>query len=167
MTAMHIRDAVPEDAAAACGVLRRSITELCAADHHNDPELLAGWLANKTVANVLSWIRPGNSLLVAEEADAILAVGSVTDAGMITLNYVSPMARFRGVSRALIQALEDRARECGNATCRLTSTATAHRFYRANGYEDDGPPVALGRMTGYPMAKSLTARRTPNCHGRA
>jgi hypothetical protein len=39
-----IRDAVPEDAVAACGVLRASISRLCVADHHNDPAIrLRGW----------------------------------------------------------------------------------------------------------------------------
>ena len=34
---MKIRDARPEDAPAACRVLRASIIELCVADHGNDP----------------------------------------------------------------------------------------------------------------------------------
>jgi len=38
---MEIRDAVPSDARAACEVLRRSITELCVADHRNEPAILA------------------------------------------------------------------------------------------------------------------------------
>jgi GNAT superfamily N-acetyltransferase len=67
--------------------------------------------------------KPDNSLLVAAEGDNILAVGSVTDAGQITLNYVSPDARFRGVSRALLGALEARARERGNTLCTLTQGA--------------------------------------------
>ena len=46
-------------------------------------------------------------------------------------NYVAPDARFRGVSRALLGALEVRAAERGNVRCTLTSTETAHRFYRA------------------------------------
>ena len=99
---MEIRDALPEDAPAACEVIRRSISELCGADHLNDPVILGRWLANKTPEIVASWIsRPGNSVLVAVESDTILAVGSVTDTGEITLNYVSPDARFRGASRAL------------------------------------------------------------------
>jgi hypothetical protein len=45
---MEIRDAMTEDAPAACDVLRRSISELCVADHGNDPTILARWLSNKT-----------------------------------------------------------------------------------------------------------------------
>jgi hypothetical protein len=94
---MEIRDAVIEDARVACQMLRRSITELCAADHRNDPAILSRWLGNKTPENFVSWIaRPDNSLLVAVEDGEILAVGPVTGTGKITLNYVSPDARFRG-----------------------------------------------------------------------
>jgi GNAT superfamily N-acetyltransferase len=154
---MEIRDAIPEDAPAACEVLRRSISELCGADHRNDPVILRRWLANKTPETVASWIRkPGNSVLVAVESDTILAVGCVTDAGEITLNYVSPDARFRGISRALLVALETRAQERGNKRCTLLSTETAHRFYESAGYVGDGPPEGkFGTTSSYPMSTLL------------
>ena len=77
--------------------------------------------------------------------------------GKINLNYVSPDARFRGVSRALLGALEARASERGNTRCTLISTETARRFYRANGYSEEGAPVGeFGTTAGYPMAKLLT-----------
>jgi GNAT superfamily N-acetyltransferase len=123
------RDATREDAPSACQVMRRSIAELCIADHQNDQAILRRWLSNKTPEVFTSWImQPDNSLLVAAEGGNILAVGSVTDAGQITLNYVSPDARFRGVSKALLNALEARAVERGNSRCTLTSTETARRF---------------------------------------
>src|SRR5882672_9047088 len=102
---LEIRMATPEDASAACQVMRRSIAELCVADHRNDEAILARWLGNKTPEIFGSWIRQAdNSLLVAVEGGNILAVGSVTDAGQITLNYVSLEARFRGVNCALLGA---------------------------------------------------------------
>ena len=154
---MEIRDALIEDATAACRVLRQSISELCAADHRNDPTILAQWLVNKTPEIVASWIaQPGNSVLVAVEDNVILGVGSVTDKGEINLNYVSPEARFRGVSRALMGALEARAAERGNARCTLISTETARRFYLSAGYTEDGPPICKFATTvSYPMSKRL------------
>jgi GNAT superfamily N-acetyltransferase len=154
---MEIRAATLEDAAAACQVMRRSITELCVADHRNDEAILTRWLDNKTPEVFASWVRrPDNSLFVAVEANRILAVGSVTDAGEINLNYVSPDARFRGVSRALLATLEARAAERGNTRCTLTSTETARRFYLASGYVESGPPLGVfGTSSAYPMSKIL------------
>ena len=155
---MKIRDAIPEDASAATVVLKRSIAELCELDHRNDPAILARWLGNKTQETFRAWIeQANNSVLVAVENDHILAVGSVTDAGTIGLNYVSPDARFRGVSRALLGALEMRAAERGNRQCNLTSTETARRFYLSNGYVQNGPAVGgFGTSSGYPMTKVLS-----------
>jgi GNAT superfamily N-acetyltransferase len=137
--------------------MRRSIAELCVADHKNDPVILARWLGNKTVENFVAWInQPDNSLLVAVEEGRILAVGSVTDAGSIGLNYVSPDARFQGVSRTLLRALEARALARNNRQCTLTSTETARRFYLSNGYVLSGAASgAFGTDAGYPMYKIL------------
>ena len=152
----EIRDAVLIDAVAACDVLRRSITELCVADHRNDPALLKRWLANKTPEILESWIAQKTGFfLVAIESDMIIAVGSVTDHGTITLNYVSPHARFRGVSRALLRALEARAAERGNTRCVLESTETARRFYLSAGYTEHGPPIVMFGTPCYPMSKCL------------
>lgn len=160
---MQIRDAHIEDAVAACDVLRRSITELCSRDHHDDPAILQRWLANKTPENVTAWIGKVDShVLVATEAGAILAVGAVTERGEITLNYVSPEARFRGVSRALLAQLEARAAGLGNDVCTLTSTETARGFYLSAGYVEQGPPKGnFGTSAGYPMAKRLSDAADP------
>jgi GNAT superfamily N-acetyltransferase len=140
-------------AAVDCRALRRH--------HRNDPAILARWLSNKTPENVSVWIaRPDASMLVAVDGGAIVAVGMVTDAGEIILNYVSPDARFRGASRTLLAALEAGAAERGAGQCRLESTETAYRFYRANGYvEDAAPSEKFGMSSGYRMAKSLPRPR--------
>jgi GNAT superfamily N-acetyltransferase len=152
-----IRDATPADADAACEVMRRSIAELCEADHHNDPKILAAWLANKQPRIFEAWLaEPDNSVLIAIEDATIVSVGAVRNSGEITLNYVLPDARFRGVSRALLAALEQRAIERGNHRCFLASTATARRFYLANGYVETGRPAAqFGTSSGFPMSKAL------------
>jgi len=99
---MQIRRAKTDDAAAACTVLRRSITELCRADHGGDEILLGKWLSNKTVENVARWILESH-FVVAEEGEIILGVAAMNASGKIALNYVSPEARFRGVSKALVR----------------------------------------------------------------
>jgi GNAT superfamily N-acetyltransferase len=154
---LMIRDAKPEDAVAACEVTRRSISELCVADHGDDREIVARWLANKTPDIMRAWIaRPDASLLVAAEDGAILAVGMVSDAGEILLNYVSPDARFRGVSRTLLKALEARGRERGAAIATLESTETARGFYLSSGYVETGAAtLKFGMRSGYRMSKAL------------
>lgn len=153
---MQIRTAHADDAAGACEVLRRSIKELCIADHHDDPETIEGWLSNKTPENVRSWITaPTQRLLVAEKGGTIIGVGGATEVGEITLNYVSPDARFQGVSKAILAALEGYLREQGQKRSTLSSTLTAHQFYRAAGYEDAGEPQAWGKLRSQPMAKTL------------
>jgi GNAT superfamily N-acetyltransferase len=157
---MEIRDADVGDAEEACSVMRRSIAELCRADHGDNPQFLARWLDNKTRDNFAAWIaRSDASMLVAVEENAIVAVGMVADDGEILLNYVSPDARFRGASRAVLAALEARAAERGAKRCSLTSTETARRFYHARGYREDGAPTGkFGMASGYPMFKDLAAR---------
>jgi len=151
-----IRPAVPADAAAMSAVLSASIRELCSADHRNDPEILAGWLRNKTTDMVLKMLeRPGAQFLLAERNGDIAAVGCLNGADEIGLNYVAPSHRFQGVSKTLLAALEDRIRASGAATGKLTSTGTAHRFYLANGWQDTGPAEADRGMLCYSMQKRL------------
>jgi GNAT superfamily N-acetyltransferase len=155
---MKIRRAVAKDAEAASLVLRRSITELCQRDHDNDPAILQSWLANKTAEKFREWAVASDALcfVVAGDDGAILGVGLLSNGGEVRLNYVSPDARFRGVSTALIDAMEQEARTLGIARLTLNSTATAHRFYLSRGYKDLGFPQ-MGRLKEsiYPMAKVL------------
>lgn len=152
---MQVRQARPDDAPAMASVLRRSIIELCALDHRNDAEVLAGWLRNKTPAAILDMMA-GQYFAVAVD-ESIAGVGSANADGEITLNYVSPDFRFRGVSKAILHHLENRLASTGSATVTLTSTATAHRFYLACGYADDAPPRLWRGSLAYPMRKRLGA----------
>lgn len=158
---MEIRPARPADAVEVCNVLRRSITELCHADHHNDPAILERWLANKTPANIATWIDdPKGHMFVAVENEVILGVAGITAVGEITLNYVSPDVRFRGVSKALLARLEAKAVELGRTQCSLTSTVTARRLYKSARYLGQGPPT-----TGFFTAESLRMTKTlPQSH---
>ena len=150
---MEIRVARTEDAEQACAVLRRSIQDLCQADHHGDAARLADWLANKSPQNVATWIsNPQSHVFVATEGETILGVAAMTTAGEITLNYVSPDARFRGVSKALIDRLEAQARELGLERCTLNSTETALSFYLSRGYQEQ---IAPANGSCRPMAKAL------------
>jgi GNAT superfamily N-acetyltransferase len=156
-----IRLARSADAAVACEALRRSIVELCDADHRNDRQMLADWLANKTPENVSRWIAdPANVVYVAVVSGKIAGIGSMTRAGMITLNYVSPDFRFRGITKALLAQMEHKAAELGLSECRLDSTKTAERLYRAAGFHEiSAPGASCGSSPCKAMAKEIAPKR--------
>lgn len=132
---IEIRLAKPDDAANACHVLRRSITECCGADHRDQPEVLQNWLGNKTADNVASWIvSPSNHTLVALREGELVGVALLTQAGKLSLCYVLPESLHLGIGKALLHAVESQARTWGISVLRLHSTTTAHDFYARNGY---------------------------------
>ena len=132
---ISIRPAESDDVVAATLLVRRSIAELCQADHHNVQPIIEGLLINKTQENMQAWVEtPGSYVLVAEVGPIMAGVGGLTGDGEITLLYVAPDFRFQGVSKALLAALEEKARELGLPNCALVSTDTAQRFFEAQGY---------------------------------
>jgi|SRR5215469_7975238 len=137
-----VRQAVEADAPVATEVLRRSIEVLCVADHGNDPVRLESWLKNKTVSNVAAWIGSAENYCVVASIDhAVRGFGAMTLKGEIMLCYVDPSARFVGVSSAMLDTLERKARLLGLDEVHLNGTVTARRFYEERGY------VAVGCTT--------------------
>lgn len=133
-----VRPARPEEAAAIAALLRRSIRDLCAADHQGDTARLDAWLANKTPESVARWLGDPEQRLVVAEIDGRLAgVGAARRHGDVLLNYVSPDFTRRGVSSAILAALEGWMRASGSSESRLETTETARAFYRARGYRPD------------------------------
>ncbi len=151
-----VRRAVETDIPAMSDVLTRSITELCALDHKNDPAAIAAWTANKTPEGVRRILEnPDVQLFVAEHDGLVAAVGCVQGSNEIGLNYVHPAHRLKGVSRALLAAMEQFMREAGVTSATLKATETAHAFYRANGWQDSSD-LQTGRwIDAWPMVKGL------------
>lgn len=142
--AIKIRHASGADAEEAISVLRHSITELCLADHRNDPAALGDWLGNKTESAWLNWIaREDAAVLVAERDGRLLGVGMVAFSGEVLLNYVHPAARFTGVSKAMLAEMEATLRAQGVQYSRLESTVTALPFYQHFGYRADAGSVLV------------------------
>ncbi|PWF41532.1 GNAT family N-acetyltransferase [Massilia glaciei] len=135
----EIRIASPEDAPAACAVLRTSIEQCCVQDHKNAPQILDAWLGNKTAQNVASWIAsPSNYTLVAERDGEIVGVALLTQAGKLSLCYVLPAVLHSGAGKALLAEVEAQARRWDISVLRLHSTASARAFYLRHGYLDAG-----------------------------
>jgi GNAT superfamily N-acetyltransferase len=133
---MDIRPARPDEAAAAAALVQRSITELCGDDYRHDQGVLARWLADKTPSNFQRWIGAGDRTVLTAHTDRLAGVGMVRHDGEILLNYVDPAARFAGVSKALLQAMEDVLRGVGRGEAILYSTANAVSLYRSAGYAE-------------------------------
>lgn len=151
------RSAHLAEAAEACTAIRRSIEDLCGADHDGNPAILGPWLANKTPERVRGWIKANPSgVIVGVGAGGIAGVGCVMPDGTIALNYVAPWTRRQGVGKGLLQTMEQLAAEAGHTLCTLTSTVTAHEFYRSSGYVDAGEPIAsFGGKPAYPMHRVI------------
>jgi N-acetylglutamate synthase-like GNAT family acetyltransferase len=160
---MKTRQARIEDAAEVCRVIRSSITELCFLDHGGDDKLLEKWLSNKTVENVRKWISQWH-FFVTEEAGVVLGVGAMDDSGKITVNYVLPKDRFRGVSKALVYCMEDKARALGIEECSLETTETALRFYQALDYaiSEHSYTLPLTGIRATVLTKRLRRSKTQN-----
>ena len=151
------RRAVKSDAAAACEVVRRSVVELCVADHRGGRKALAAWLANKTTAHFEDWIASDRHVaLAAEREGAVVGFGLMNLSGAIELLYVSPDARFSGVSKALLSALEAEAAGAGIRETQLESTVTALPFYTSAGYSRAGDAThSLCATRCYPLSRHI------------
>jgi GNAT superfamily N-acetyltransferase len=158
MPPFRIRPAHASDADAAAALMCASIATLCAADHGGDAAAIERWCANKTPRTVAGWIANPQTLFLVAENTALLGVAAADRAcAEILLNYVAPEARFRGASSALLATLEHALSAHGHREAHLESTRTAHRFYRARGWSDAGPPTSTFGSAGQPMAKRLAA----------
>jgi GNAT superfamily N-acetyltransferase len=142
-----VRRAGVEDTDAVVTVLRRSITELCVADHRNDPGVLGAWLENKTAENVHTWIEsPRNFMVVAEVGGAVCGVASLGITGGILLCYLLPEVQLTGVGRALLARLEAEARRQGIRELSLQSTVSARGFYTKHGFRPKGDSSLLSKV---------------------
>lgn len=161
-----IRPAVPDDAFAACAVLRRSITECCVMDHRGDAGVLANWLGNKTPQNIASWFSaPTNYSLVAEQDGELVGVCLLTQAGKLSLCYVLPEVLHTGVGKAMLRGAEDQALCWGITTLRLHSTSSARDFYARNGYYYAGKEKSCYGVECDFFWKKLDAALVPQAEG--
>ena len=156
---MKIRKSHADDAEAAAQVIRRAIVELCVPDHHGDEVTLAKWLDNKTPADAHNWISREDAYCATALNDLgeLAGFAMVDNSGEILLLYVCPHHGGLGIGTALLEALEDKAREWQLDTLTLDSSVTAKSFYQHHGYQG-GQPHQRPRdhLTCLAMYKQLT-----------
>ena len=151
-----IRTATQADAALACRMLCRSISECCSEDHRNDAAILAAWLGNKTPENVASWFEcASHHSIVAGNGNDVVGVAIMTRQGRIVLFYISPDVRSTGTGKALLDALEAQAKEWGLRALQVASTLSARDFYQRNGFDYCGPARTAFGTDAVSMAKKL------------
>ena len=157
---MEIRKATASDIEGIIDVCIQSITTSCRADHKDSPEVLSGWLKNKTPEQVLSWISdPEHFLVVAEEESTIWGVALISVQGYLSLTYVLPSTQYQGIGKNLLSAVEGYATNMGCNVVTLESTKTAKEFYERNGYiAQEGVTQFLG-MQVFPMRKNIVANK--------
>ena len=138
-------------------MVRRSITELCVADHQNDATTLAEWLANKNPEVFVKWLAsPNNFCLVAEENDHLLGVGMLLRNGYVSLLYLLPGVQRRGIGKAIYLGMEQQAKHWGLRKLTTESTASACAFYERMGFKSTGDAVlGFGRARCWPYEKAL------------
>ena len=152
-----VRSAVEADAVAACDGLRRSIRELCVADHGVDEHVLSAWLANKTPENVREWISATATFsVVAVKGSDVRGFGLIQNDGAIQMCYLAAEALDCGAGKRVLRALEEQAARWGLKRVFLTSPVTARRFYERMGYVRSGNPKSVyGLRSEHPMSKSI------------
>jgi putative acetyltransferase len=163
---IEIRQATPNDAPAACRLLRRSIEDGCLPDHGGRPEILQAWLGNKTTENVLGWLSsPSNYAVVAErDLDGVrelVGFALVNQAGKVPLCYVRPDLLRNGVGRALVCALEAQARAWSIRKVHMQSPGSASAFFERLGYVNAGKDKACYGLECDFLWKQLDAETVP------
>nr|WP_321251623.1 GNAT family N-acetyltransferase [uncultured Ruegeria sp.] len=136
-------------------VLIRSITQLCTADHQNDPRAIAQWTENKDPATIRGWIKPGSQIWLAERAGQVAAVGGLFETGEITLLYIDPDHTGCGLGSALLNRMEQELIAAGCSDARLEATQTAQDFYLRQGWQATGQCCDRMDLSCFAMRKSL------------
>lgn len=130
-----IRKAEARDAEGFCNVIRTSIIELCALDHHGRKRELEEWLYNKTTENCNKWIlNEGSNTFVAEKNGKIVGVSHIGHNGHLFLCYVIPEVKGLGIGGQLLSESENSVTCLGIQSFSLESTITAKGFYEHYGY---------------------------------
>lgn len=133
---MIIRLVKIKDANQGILVLRSSIIELCEKDHHSNMDQIKDWLANKTTDIWCNWVTSDKfSLFITELDEVIAGVSMISLNGVILLNYVSPDYRFKDVSKAMLNHMEEFAKNIGILVCTFQITYTYKDFYIFAGYQ--------------------------------
>ncbi|SDA41930.1 Acetyltransferase (GNAT) domain-containing protein [Pseudomonas sp. NFACC15-1] len=157
-TFIEICTATPSDAGIISRIAERCIRVGCAAEHRNDPTVVAAWVRNNTLAHIRPWlVDPRLRLTLARLQGRPAGVAMASASGRIAFCYVQPESFRRGVGQALVRDIEAWLRGRGVARVRLNSTRSSQAFYRHLGFEQSADAFAIGGVKAIAMHKPLIA----------
>jgi len=128
---MTIRPAEIQDAPGIHQAHMRSIAEVCASDY--SPQQVKAWLWPWDKAWREQLIEK-NHMWVVEEGGEISGFCDMIPSGEVMALYLVPEALGRGFGRALLEVMEDFARQQGWSSVHLCSTLTARGFYLSQNF---------------------------------
>jgi N-acetylglutamate synthase-like GNAT family acetyltransferase len=131
-----IRRAKQEDSEEIRRIHIKAVKEL-SKGHYTSREIKA-WADAEEPEHYKESIR-NNEFYVAEEEGAVSGFGILTRNGEIGGVYVKPDVVRRGVGKAILKKLEERAMELGLTSLHLDSSLNAVPFYEGAGYEQQQP----------------------------
>ena len=97
----------------------------------------------------------GNFSILAEERGRVIGFALLIPSGEIRLCYLVLEARYRGIGKAMLDALETEARRRGMTELYLESTRTGRSFYACNGFITSGAADVKYGSEGFLMRKEL------------
>jgi len=132
--AFTIRAAGPRDGARLHELHTAAVRRICAP--HYAPEIIDGWLSNRTPEGYLPEIDRG-AIFVVEDERRIVGFGEAAP-GVVIAVYVDPTAVRRGVGSAIMSHALGIARRGHDGPIRIESTLNAARFYERSGFAEVG-----------------------------
>ncbi len=127
-----IRRATLDDRQAIYAIQRAAILETCRRSYpEEDVTVWAGLLSPDSYHAIQD-----RYFVVAERDGRIEGFGQLDEQeGEVEAIYVSPAASGRGAGSAILEHLEQRARQCGLKELKVRSTLNAESFYAHHGYQ--------------------------------
>jgi ribosomal protein S18 acetylase RimI-like enzyme len=126
---IKIRRAKPAEALKIRNAHAASVRGLCAADYTS--KQITAWTNRKP--EEFRRAMTMETMFIAYVGKKTAGFSATRD-GEIRAVYVRPCFSRRGVGKALLRAAEDAACDAGFTTLRLSSSITAHSFYKNHGY---------------------------------
>jgi putative acetyltransferase len=128
-----VRRAGEEDCEGIWRVHTRAIRGI--ANSYYTPEEIESWASPRQPEHYVEPVR-NKEFYVAEEDGDVIGFGALDHKQKeIEAVYVSPEAARRGVGKAILRRLEERARELGIESLKMDASLNAVPFYKSAGYE--------------------------------